>query len=108
MPAVTVDNPLVLPRLTEPRFRCPGPSDRRVVSAHHAIEGAGFEVWRPFPGGVDAHIADPFFLLDQLGPVDTPPTKRSAPRGIRTAVSRRSPTSSTASSSTTTRTGAVA
>jgi redox-sensitive bicupin YhaK (pirin superfamily) len=47
----------------------------RVVAAHHAVEGAGFEVWRPFPGGVDAHVADPFFLLDQLGPVDYAPNE---------------------------------
>ena len=31
----------------------PGPSTT-VVPAHHAVEGAGFEVWRPFPGGLDA------------------------------------------------------
>ena len=70
MPAITVENTLVLPRITTP-----GPEQLRrpvaqVVDAHHAIEGAGFEVWRPFPGGVDTHVADPFFLLDQLGPVD--------------------------------------
>ncbi len=53
----------------------------RVVPAHHAVEGAGFEVWRPFPGGIDAHIADPFFLLDQLGPVEL-----RAERGRRRAV----------------------
>ena len=73
MPAITVENPLVLPRITRP-----GPDDvqrtvDRVVPAHHAIEGAGFEVWRPFPGGIDAHVADPFFLLDQLGPVEYAP-----------------------------------
>jgi hypothetical protein len=45
------------------------------VPAHHAIEGAGFEVWRPFPGSVDAHVADPFFLLDQLGPVEYAPNE---------------------------------
>jgi hypothetical protein len=32
-------------------------------------------VWRPFPGGVDAHVADPFFLLDQLGPVEYAPNE---------------------------------
>lgn len=75
MPAITIENPLVLPRLD------PAPSELRqrgvdrVVDAHHAVEGAGFEVWRPFPGGVDAHIADPFFLLDQLGPVDYAPNE---------------------------------
>jgi quercetin 2,3-dioxygenase len=73
MPAITVDDLLVLPRLravgAEARVR-PVAS---VVAAHHAIEGAGFEVWRPFPGGADPHVTDPFFLLDQLGPVGYAP-----------------------------------
>jgi hypothetical protein len=47
----------------------------RVVAAHHAIEGAGFEVWRPFPGGIDLHLSDPFLLLDQLGPVEYGPNE---------------------------------
>jgi redox-sensitive bicupin YhaK (pirin superfamily) len=75
MPAITVENPLVLPRLEAPS---PGASKRpvtQVVTAHHAIEGAGFEVWRPFPGVVDPHVADPFFLLDQLGPVEYAPNE---------------------------------
>jgi redox-sensitive bicupin YhaK (pirin superfamily) len=46
-----------------------------VYAAHHAIEGAGFEVWRPFPGAVDATVSDPFFLLDQLGPVEYAPNE---------------------------------
>jgi redox-sensitive bicupin YhaK (pirin superfamily) len=75
MPAVTVDNPLVLPRLASAGpAASPRPIDR-LVSAQHAIEGAGFEVWRPFPGAVDSHMADPFFLLDQLGPVDYAPNE---------------------------------
>jgi quercetin 2,3-dioxygenase len=76
MPAVTVENPLVLPRIA----RADPASDivrarpvDRVVAAHHAVEGAGFEVWRPFPGGVDLHLTDPFLLLDQLGPVEYGP-----------------------------------
>ncbi len=74
MPAVTVENPLVLPRVST----APGAVDRpvaSVVAAHHAIEGAGFEVWRPFPGMVDPSVADPFYLLDQLGPVDYAPNE---------------------------------
>jgi redox-sensitive bicupin YhaK (pirin superfamily) len=46
-----------------------------VVPAHHAVEGAGFEVWRPFPGSADLHVADPFLLLDQLGPVEYGPNE---------------------------------
>jgi redox-sensitive bicupin YhaK (pirin superfamily) len=75
MPAITVENPLVLPRLDRSPAALVQRSVDRVVDAHHAVEGAGFEVWRPFPGGVDAHIADPFFLLDQLGPVEYAPNE---------------------------------
>ncbi len=74
MPGVTVDNPLALPRVraTDPTVATARPV-KRVVPAHHAVEGAGFEVWRPFPGSVDLHVADPFLLLDQLGPVQYGP-----------------------------------
>ena len=73
MPAVTVENPLVLPRIARPQPPAVARPVDRVVAAHHAVEGAGFEVWRPFPGGVDLHVADPFLLLDQLGPVEYAP-----------------------------------
>jgi hypothetical protein len=75
MPAITVENPLVLPRIDRPAPEAVARRVDRVVPAHHAIEGAGFEVWRPFPGGIDAHVADPFFLLDQLGPVEYAPNE---------------------------------
>jgi redox-sensitive bicupin YhaK (pirin superfamily) len=75
MPAITVENPLVLPRIGEPAPDARARPIQAVVPAHHAIEGAGFEVWRPFPGGVDTRIADPFFLLDQLGPVEYAPNE---------------------------------
>ncbi len=73
MPAITVDNPLTLPRLATPGPDAVARPVSRVVAAHHTVEGAGFEVWRPFPGGIDSHVADPFFLLDQLGPVEYAP-----------------------------------
>jgi redox-sensitive bicupin YhaK (pirin superfamily) len=72
MPAVTVDNPLVLPRIARPQSGADRPV-AGVIAAHHAVEGAGFEVWRPFPGGVDLHRTDPFLLLDQLGPIEYEP-----------------------------------
>jgi redox-sensitive bicupin YhaK (pirin superfamily) len=75
MPAITVDNPLVLPRVGAPDPQAVSRPVGKVVTAHHAVEGAGFEVWRPFPGGIDAHVADPFFLLDQLGPVEYAPNE---------------------------------
>jgi len=81
MPAVTVADPLVLPRITAPAE--PRATDRavaRVVTAQHTFEGAGFEVWRPFPGPLDMAAADPFLLLDQLGPVwNEPRTAKGAP-----------------------------
>ncbi|HUL92523.1 MAG TPA: pirin family protein [Burkholderiales bacterium] len=44
----------------------------RVVTAHRQREGAGFIVRRPFPTqGFD--LADPFLLLDEMGPVDYRP-----------------------------------
>jgi redox-sensitive bicupin YhaK (pirin superfamily) len=44
----------------------------RVVTAHRQREGAGFIVRRPFPGA-DLGFADPFLLLDELGPVEYAP-----------------------------------
>src|SRR5947209_7260220 len=44
----------------------------RIVTAHRQREGAGFVVRRPFPTqGLD--LADPFLLLDEMGPVDYGP-----------------------------------
>jgi redox-sensitive bicupin YhaK (pirin superfamily) len=44
----------------------------RVVKAHRQREGAGFMVRRPFPtAGFD--FADPFLLLDEMGPVEYGP-----------------------------------
>ena len=51
----------------------------RVVTAHRQREGAGFVVRRPFPSaGLD--VADPFLMLDEMGPVDYGPGEaRGAP-----------------------------
>lgn len=44
----------------------------KIVTAHHQREGAGFLVRRPLPTqGLE--LADPFLLLDELGPVDYGP-----------------------------------
>jgi len=46
----------------------------RIVTAHRQREGAGFIVRRPVPSqGLD--VADPFLLLDEMGPVDYAPGK---------------------------------
>ena len=71
MPAVTVENLLVLPRVTEP----PAQGDRPVVkitTAPSGFEGEGFPVRRAFAG---VHLADldPFIHMDQMGEVEYAP-----------------------------------
>lgn len=68
MPAVTVDNLLVLPRLTKPALPATDRAPQQIVTAHKQLEGEGFEVRRPFPSS-DLRGADPFILLDHLGEV---------------------------------------
>ena len=80
MPAITVDNPLVLPRLPRPEPTSTSRPVAQTIAAHHAVEGGGFKVWRPFPGGVDLYLSDPFLLLDQLGPTfNAPGEAKGAP-----------------------------
>ncbi len=73
MPAVTVDNPLALPRVPQTH---PGvDADRPVLAvttAPHGFEGEGFPVRRAF-AGVDLRALDPFIHLDQMGEVDYAP-----------------------------------
>ena len=73
MPALTPTDPTVLPRIPRPdpavaRFR----SVQHLITAPRQLEGAGFEVRRPFPG-IDLTLADPFLLLDHLGAVEYAP-----------------------------------
>ncbi|MEH0936987.1 pirin family protein [Micromonospora psammae] len=73
MPAITVDDVLVLPRLprldeTTTRYR----SVRRVITAPRGFEGEGFPVRRAF-AGVPMTELDPFIHLDQMGEVDYAP-----------------------------------
>jgi redox-sensitive bicupin YhaK (pirin superfamily) len=70
MPAVTVENPLALPRLApiDPTVDKP----RQVVSvttAPQGFEGEGFPVRRAF-AGVDLRSLDPFIHMDQMGEVE--------------------------------------
>ena len=66
MPAITVDDIMVLPRLPRPDVTETQRPVRQIVTAARQQEGAGFEVTRPFPG-IDLRSADPFILLDQMG-----------------------------------------
>ncbi len=72
MPAVTVDDLLLLPRVAEPLA---GAADRAVSSvttAPQGFEGEGFPVRRAFYG-VDLADLDPFIHLDQMGEVEYAP-----------------------------------
>jgi redox-sensitive bicupin YhaK (pirin superfamily) len=73
MPAITISNPLVLPRIAAPDPATTPRPAARAIAARRTVEGGGFVVWRPFPGGIDTHLADPFFLLDQMGPTEYGP-----------------------------------
>lgn len=67
MPAITPDNPLVLPRVHVSDPIASHRLTKRIVPAVRAIEGEGFEVRRPFPGRLSLRDVDPFLLLDQMG-----------------------------------------
>ena len=73
MPAITVPDITVLPRIPEPdpaiARPAPGP---RVTSAPRGFEGEGFPVRRAF-AGVDLADLDPFVHLDQMGEVEYAP-----------------------------------
>ena len=72
MPAITVDDILVLPRVPAPDVT---QTERRVSSvttAPSAYEGEGFPVRRAF-AGVDLARLDPFIHMDQMGEVDYGP-----------------------------------
>jgi len=72
MPAVTVDDLTVLPRITAPPLTAtPRPVDT-VVTAPQGFEGEGFPVRRAF-AGVDLSQLDPFIHLDQMGEVEYAP-----------------------------------
>jgi redox-sensitive bicupin YhaK (pirin superfamily) len=70
MPAVTVPNPLVLPRVATPD---PATTTARpvltVVTAPEGFEGEGFPVRRAF-AKINTKYLDPFIMMDQMGEVE--------------------------------------
>jgi len=81
MPAITVDDTLVLPRIPRPDPTTTRPRPvAAVITAHRQLEGAGFSVRRPFPGELSLAESDPFLLLDHVGPqVNGPGEAKGAP-----------------------------
>ena len=73
MPAVTVDEPMMLSAVEEP---VPGAAIARqalsVTTAPAGYEGEGFPVRRAF-AGVDRRYLDPFVHMDQMGEVEYAP-----------------------------------
>ena len=72
MPAITVDDLTVLPRL-----RAPGLGDQprpvwQLSTAPQGYEGEGFPVRRAF-AGIDLQALDPFIMMDQMGEVEYAP-----------------------------------
>src|ERR1700733_913143 len=72
MPAISTDNILVLPRVTEPDVTTAERKVTSVTTAPSGLEGEGFPVRRAF-AGVDLPRLDPFVHMDQMGEVDYGP-----------------------------------
>jgi quercetin 2,3-dioxygenase len=73
VPAVTVPDITVLPRILEPDPAIARPRPvRSITTAPHGLEGEGFPVRRAF-AGADLADLDPFVHLDQMGEVEYAP-----------------------------------
>ncbi|GAA1985936.1 pirin family protein [Kitasatospora viridis] len=69
MPAVTVENPLVLPRIAAPAPDAVARPVLAVSTALEGFEGEGFPVRRAF-AKINQKYLDPFIMMDQMGEVD--------------------------------------
>ncbi|MCF6524089.1 pirin family protein [Streptomyces sp. JJ36] len=73
MPAITVENPLALPRVAHPAGEDTVHRPALAVStAPTGFEGEGFPVRRAF-AGIDHRHLDPFIMMDQMGEVEYAP-----------------------------------
>ncbi len=72
MPAITVENPLELPRIVAPLVTDRPRRVTSITTAPRGLEGEGFPVRRAF-AGVDLADLDPFVHMDQMGEVDYGP-----------------------------------
>ena len=72
MPAITVPDLTVLPRIPVPDATVPERRARSISTAPSGLEGEGFPVRRAF-AGVDLRDLDPFIHMDQMGEVEYAP-----------------------------------
>ncbi|ACZ90360.1 pirin family protein [Streptosporangium roseum] len=72
MPAVTVENPLTLPRLPQPLGAVREREVLAVTTAPSGFEGEGFPV-RKALATIKPQYLDPFIMMDQMGEVDYAP-----------------------------------
>ncbi len=72
MPAITVADPLTLPRVPLPALNALDRPVKSVTTAPRGFEGEGFPVRRAF-AGVDLQDLDPVIHLDQMGEVEYAP-----------------------------------
>jgi quercetin 2,3-dioxygenase len=72
MPALTVDDLTVLPRIAGPGLGDTVRPVAQVTDAPRGFEGEGFPVRRAF-AGVDLTLLDPFIHMDQMGEVEYAP-----------------------------------
>ncbi|MFF0745105.1 pirin family protein [Streptomyces sp. NPDC004111] len=71
MPAVTVENPLTLPKVVASADAVARPV-LAVTTAPSGFEGEGFPVRRAF-AGINYQYLDPFIMMDQMGEVEYAP-----------------------------------
>jgi redox-sensitive bicupin YhaK (pirin superfamily) len=72
MPAVSVKNPLELPKVVAPLPSERARSVKLITTAPRGLEGEGFPVRRAF-AGIELKDLDPFVHMDQMGEIDYGP-----------------------------------
>src|ERR1044072_8294196 len=72
MPAATVENPLTLPRLSQPLDAVRAREVLPITTAPSGFEGEGVPVRRALATIKSRHL-DPFIMMDQMGEVDYAP-----------------------------------
>ncbi len=72
MPAVTVENPLELPKITATAGAQRPRRVKSITTAPRGLEGEGFPVRRAF-AGIELSDLDPFIHMDQMGEIDYGP-----------------------------------